>query len=247
MQLPDYELRDAYQKRIGVLEVTSVVASDILSFNASRRKLDFSSDQLRCTWFVVMQSADFSHAELNRLSKVPPPLLIQTEDAGIAPFGPEALVPGFTYNVGDEPTTSLYEAGVKMLNARPGASIKAGEVFLQPPAQGGAIGPTDVTRAAQIALGKEDNLKKLSTAGVGERAELFVWMDEGSASAALTTPRLFPNVASSWPTDGPTLPTPVTRVWAAVGPNDCDVLARGLWVADGGTWEVIASPPRLSL
>jgi hypothetical protein len=163
-----------------------------------------------------MQSADFSHAELNRLSKVPPPLLIQTEDAGI-------------------------------VNARPGASIKAGEVFLQPPAQGGAIGPTDVTRAAQIALGKEDNLKKLSTAGVGERAELFVWMDEGSASAALTTPRLFPNVASSWPTDGPTLPTPVTRVWAAVGPNDCDVLARGLWVADGGTWEVIASPPRLSL
>jgi hypothetical protein len=116
VQLPDYELRDAYQKRIGVLEVTSVVASDILSFNASRRKLDFSSDQLRCTWFVVMQSADFSHAELNRLSKVPPPLLIQTEDAGIAPFGPEALVPGFTYNVGDEPTTSLYEAGVKMLN-----------------------------------------------------------------------------------------------------------------------------------
>jgi len=56
VQLPDYELRDAYQKRIGVLEVTSVVASDILSFNASRRKLDFSSDQLRCTWFVVMTS-----------------------------------------------------------------------------------------------------------------------------------------------------------------------------------------------
>ena len=62
---------------------------------------------------------------------------------------------------------------------------------------------------------------------------------------ALVTPRIMPHIASGYPTDGPQLPDPVTRVWAATGPNDSDVLARGLWVADGGTWTVLDSPPRL--
>ena len=60
---------------------------------------------------------------------------------------------------------------------------------------------------------------------------------------ALVSPRIFPNQASVYPTDGPSLPAGVTRVWAATGPNDRDVLARGLWMAEGGTWHVINPPP----
>ena len=80
------------------------------------------------------------------------------------------------------------------------------------------------------------------------RRELFVWLDDGNGGMALVAPRLFPGQASVYPKDGPALPPQVTRVWAATGPDDRDVLARGLWVADGRVWQVINPPPaRLDL
>jgi hypothetical protein len=60
---------------------------------------------------------------------------------------------------------------------------------------------------------------------------------------ALVAPRLFPGQASVYPKDGPAIPPQLTRVWAATGPDDRDVLARGLWVADGRVWQVINPPP----
>lgn len=88
-------------------------------------------------------------------------------------------------------------------------------------------------------------LAKLRTAMVGETSELFVWLD-GSPAMALLTPRLTPGTESAYPTQGPVLPSGVTRVWAASGPNDQDVLARALWMAEGGNWKVLPSPPRLA-
>jgi hypothetical protein len=243
-QLSDFELRDGRGNRLGVLEVTSVVAGEVASFRNAERAHRIEDGRIRSTWFLVMKSPDIN---FKALSTVLPDLLIQAESNGFAPPDFIELIPGFNFNGGDEPQHSLAQAGVWLLCARPGASIIPGRVFVNPPSQGGAIGPDMVTSAVQVELNKQDNLLKLATAARGERAELLVWLDEGSASAALVSPRLFPDIASVFPTDGPVLPPPVTRVWAAVGPNDRDTPARGLWMAEGDLWQVIPSPPRLAM
>lgn len=115
---------------------------------------------------------------------------------------------------------------------------------MEPPAPGGAFGPTTVTDAVQPVLEREDNLTKLATGRNTARRELFVWLDEGStAPVALGTPRLrvegvLPDLGG-YPPYAPDLPDPVARLWAATGPNDRDVLARGLWVTEGGKWTVL--------
>lgn len=57
--------------------------------------------------------------------------------------------------------------------------------------------------ADRVRDGLRDNVTKLGTAEPGERAELFVWLDEGGAGMALVTPCLFPQYENSYPTAGP--------------------------------------------
>ncbi len=239
-QLPDFQLEDARGKRIGVLEVTSVVVGELLAFRSANVNYELADDQLRSAWFIVLRGTRANHRELQKNLA---PLLVEAERHNFVPSLPYELIPNFNFSVGDEPQTSLYDLGVWMLTALPGARAKAGSISVKPPAQGGAIGPTQVTEAVQIALEKPDNLAKLSTAGQEERRELFVWLDDGNGGMALVAPRLFPGQVSVYPKDGPALPPQLTRVWAATGPDDRDVLARGLWVADGGVWQVINPPP----
>ena len=242
-QLPDFELRNSKRERLGVLEVTSTVVGELAAFESAQARYRIAHDQLRFNWFLVTRTTS---ASMKILQETLPPLLVAAEGKGLVPTIPTVLEPGFNFADGEEPQTSLSKQGVWMLSAHPAVSGRPGVVYVKPPAQGGGIGPKLVSAAVQSELERPDNLAKLRTAAGGERAELFVWLDMGGAGMALVTPRLFPQYASSYPTDGPALPDGVTRVWAATGPNDRDVLARALWVADGVRWQVLVAPPRLA-
>lgn len=239
-QLPDFELRDARQHRIGVLEVTSTAAEDYRTFESARLKHKILDSKLRFSWFIVTKSASIS---VKQLAEALPALLVQAEGMGLTPKLPFVLTPGFNYLAGEEPHTSLANLGVWILSALPTPKSMAGRVNIKPPAQGGSFGPELVTEVIQRELELEDNLAKLRTAGVSERAELFVWLEFDQAGMALVTPRITPGLGL--PTEGPVLPEGITRVWAATEPNDADVLARALWMAEGEVWNVIPSPPRL--
>jgi hypothetical protein len=242
-RLPDFELRDSSGKRIGVLEVTTTIVGERAAFAAAQAKYTISDDRLRCNWFIVTRT---TATNLRELAKTLPELLIQAEVAGFCERGNVTLTPHFSFVEGSEPETSLAAVGIWMLAPLP-ARGGPGTAYVKPPAGPGPFGPTSVTKAVAVELNKDDNLKKLSTGGDTARRELFVWLDESSEGAmALVTPRILPHVASGYPTDGPQLPEPVTRVWAGTGPSDHDVLARGLWFADGGIWTVLESPPRVA-
>lgn len=193
-QLPDFEIRNSSNERIGVLEVTSTVAGEIAAFRSAQPKNRISCDQLHFRWFIVMRSAD---AKLKVLRKTLPPLLVQAEQQGFLPPSPMELVPGFNFLDGDEPQTSLSSEGVWMLCARAAQGSQRGTVHVEPPAQGGGIGLEMVTVSVEAELGKADNLAKLTTALDGERSELFVWLDEGTAGMALVTPRLLPSTRAA--------------------------------------------------
>ena len=236
-QLPDSELRDAYQHRLGILEITSTVVREIAAFRRDQAKHRIVSTLLRFHWFIVTRDSD---ASMKALEKELPPPLVQAEQKGFTPRLPVEVVSGFSFRDGEEPQTSLSRAGVRLVNVFR-VRLESGQGLRQ----AGGVGPEMVTAAVEAELGRADNIAKLSTAVNGERCELFVWLDDGTAGMALVTPRLFTQHAGSFPTDDPTLPDPVTRVWAATGPNDQDVLAWALWVADGGARRVVPPPRRL--
>ena len=242
-QLPDFVLKDSRRARIGVLEVTSTVVGELAAFRSAQAKYKISDPRLRFDWFLVSRDPS---TNLKALQKTLSTLLHQAEQKGFVPTVCDVLEPGFNFIQGEEPQTSLYQQGIFMLSVLPAVQGMPGHIYVKPPAQGGGIGPEMVTQAVQIELERDDNLAKLRMASRGERSELFVWLDEATAGMALVTPRLFPQQESAYPKKGPTLPVPVTRVWAATGPNDRDVLARALWVAEGGNWQVLTAPPRLT-
>ena len=241
-QLPDLELRDAFGRRIGIVEVTSVQPDLVLAFRRAARKYEIEDPSIRSTWFLVFRTADIN---VKALRTTLPPALRLAEEVGFTPASPEPLVPHFNYQEGQEPQTTLYELGVHMVAARPGASIKPGLVLLNPPAQGGAIGPDMVTDTANECLRDTGNIAKLATANRGELSEYFVWIDEGHASAALVVSQLHKDIPTTQPSDGPMVPHGVTGVWVATGPNDPNYLARALWRSDGGQWRVLDPIRRL--
>jgi hypothetical protein len=103
-----------------------------------------------------------------------------------------------------------------------------------------------VTEAVEEELNEPGNLRKLSMVEPGERSELFVWLDEGSASAALSSTTVTPEIASVFPSAAPNLPDPVTTVWAGYAPNAKGYLAWALWRTNAGeVWEVLTPPVRL--
>ena len=242
-QLPDFELRNSRHERIGVLEVTSTVDREFAAFDSARAKHRISDGRLRFDWLLVARTADVN---FKLLQKELPGLLFDAEQKGLVSQSPNELLPGHNFVVGAEPQTSLIKCGIRMWSALPAVNGMPGSARITPPARGGSLAPGMVTEAVEAELQRADNLTKLATAKDGERAELFVWLDVGRAAMALVTPQLFPMFDSSYPTNGPKLPPSVTQVWAATGPNDQDVLARALWVAEGGNWRVLPSPPRLA-
>jgi len=237
--LADFELRDHRQGRLGILEVTSTVVGELAAFQQARGKYPILDARLQCVWYLVMRSAGVN---LKALRPKLLPLILEAERKGTVS---QVLEVGVNFALGEEPETALSKLGVWMLTARPAPRGRGGSIRVKPPAQGGGIGLEMVTVAVEAELNRPDNLVKLAKVFLGERAELFVWLD-GPAGMALATPRLIPQHPSSYPTDGPRLPHPVTRVWAATGANDTDVLARALWVADGGEWRVVQPPLRLA-
>jgi len=201
------------------------LVGDIAAFQTAQAKYKISDERLGFDWFIVTRGAD---ASVKALRERLPALLVLAETKGFVPRLPTELLPGFNFLDGEEPHTSLDKEGVWILSALPASRGRSGMVFVKPPAQGGAIGLGMVTTAVEAELNRADNLAKLATVSPGERCELFVWLDEGTAGMALVTPRILPQFPSSYPTDGPVLPGPVTCVWAATGPSDRDVLARAL-------------------
>jgi len=244
-QLPDYEIQDRPGHRVGVLEVTSTILGDLAAFVSDRNKIGQIQDsRLVASWFLTTRSADIRFPPLR---KVLPDLIFALQESGyLPPPTPEVLIPDFTFALGDEPWTALYRAGIGMI-AGVLTSMTPGFIYVKPPAIGGAIGPSQVTEAVQAALELPDNLAKLATAAPGERSELFVWLADSHAANAMDASTVFvaKGIGSAFPTDGPTLPAQVTKVWAATGWNDGPVLARALWMAEAGIWQVLPPPPRL--
>lgn len=223
--------------------MTSTVIEEDAAFERAQAKYEISDNRLNFNWFLVTASSEIS---IKVLQKQLPELLFQAEQQNLVSPIPVVLMPNYNFLVGDQPQTSLVECGILMMSSLLASNGIKGKVYIKPPSRGGAIGPDMVTTAVESVLQYQDNLAKLATANEGERAELFVWLGNSRASMALTTPRLFPNLESSFPTRGPVLPPEVSRVWVATGPSDVDVLARALWKAEGGNWEVLVPPPRLA-
>lgn len=203
------------------------------TFSARRGRHPLSDRRLRMNWYLVMQN---DSVDFRTIGSALVKLLVEIESKGAPPFQLMTL-----QRAGSRPCSELYALGVMSLIGLPAAG-KEGTIQLRPPAIGGAIGPELVTEAVQAELNKEDNQRKLATAGANERSDLFVWLVDNEASMALTTP-LISGGTSGMPVDGPVLPDVVSGVWAARGIYDRGWHARAVWRSNGSTWEV-HPPPR---
>ena len=56
--LPEFELRDSGQRRIGVLEVTSTIVGERAAFAAAQARNRETDPRLRCDWLIVTVSGE---------------------------------------------------------------------------------------------------------------------------------------------------------------------------------------------
>jgi hypothetical protein len=105
-----------------------------------------------------------------------------------------------------------------------GADERAsGRVYILPPAQSGAIGPSSVVDSGLAEIPK--NLHKISLASDAERRHVFVWVFRDLLSSVFT---------QELPESTPELPEPVTDLWVAARPNGVNHVWR---FERGGVWK----------
>jgi len=135
---------------------------------------------------------------------------------------------------------SLADLGVRRVCAVHRPDGEPGSVLV---AQAGPAGPFSVStvpKAAECELWKPDNIAKLS--GSTGRAELFVWMDAGTAQAALCTLILPEFAREQSGLRPPSLPAGVTGVWVATGSAGWPQPVAALLRSDGRAWSVMELP-----
>jgi len=240
---PDFEILDDRRKRVGVLEVTSTVDPDIAAFARAASDSAEADSRLRLRWFI---SPINSQVSVKTLRKKIPPILEAAESTNAVMLVPTNNLNVFT--IYDRAILEeLAQYGAEMPLAIPTHPGEVGALHVKLPTTGGGIGPDMVNQVVSEVLADNGNLKKLQEAPEIARHELFLWLGEGTLpSMALCTPRHFPNEASSYPTTCPKLPSPITQVWVATGPNDLEYIARALWILEHDHWRVVAQADLLA-
>jgi hypothetical protein len=240
-QLADFSLWQS-DVCVGLLEVTAPRDEGRQSFMNAAAKSSISIENSRSYWFLCARSVDVRVQDLERAL---PPLLRALEE--LEPGGMLARQVHDPLNqrwvqgvLPESLNRALYGAGLDSVSFRPTEDGEwQGTVHLQPPAVGGAVGPDLVTVAVQRELERGDNKAKLGKAPLGGRSELFVWVLDGMAALAMTTPLAHPNFAGGYLGRGPQLPSEITRVWAAALPQDVPPFAGVVWQASGADWEMV--------
>lgn len=236
-QLADFEILDASQKRIGVLEVTTTTRSDRARFQAQVRREDWQLPGLMWSWSIHT----VNDVNVRQLPGQLGPVLQAIEQAG----PPQDWIPEHPGMIGTEPDAlppSLASLGVTQACAwHHHAAPDESWVSVQRSEPGGSFS-TDraLTAEVQAELNKQDNQAKLT--GQPGRAELFVWLDVGAGAAAATTLSEPPWSLNLSTVDLPTLPSGITAVWAATGLADWPCPATSLLWSDGSQWVVHGRP-----
>jgi hypothetical protein len=230
VQLADFEMLDASQKRIGLLEVTTTTRPDRASYQAQVRKLNWRYPDLIWSWSIHTR-ADI---DVRLLHKQLGPVLRDMELTG----PPEDWVP-------ERPRMLTTEMGVLPLKLQALGVVEActlrhhdGQdeswVYVQMKEPGGSFSAKrNLTTEVQVELNKEDNQIKLADTG---RAELFVWLDMGLGASSAMTLSEPPWNLNLDATDRPTLPEGMTAVWVATGLAEWPRPARTLFCYDGERW-----------
>jgi hypothetical protein len=234
-QLPDFDMLDDQGEVVGALEVTTTTVAERAQFAARVRSLSWEFGELQWVWLVHV-TGEVPPREIHKQIS---PLLRSLEQAGQTGEWIPRL-PGLAETDPGALSRPLADLGVRGACAfhRPGSG--PGSVLI---AQAGPSGPfsvSTVAKAAECELWKPDNISKLS--GRSGRTELFVWLDVGTAQAALCT-LVLPEFAQELSNlRSPSLPGGVTAVWVAAGSADWSQPVAALLRSDGREWSVMDLP-----
>jgi len=230
-QLADFEMLDASQNRIGLLEVTSTTRQNRARFQAQVRGQNWRFPNLLWSWSIHTR-ADI---DVRLLHKRLGPVLREMELAG----PPEDWVP-------ERPGMAGTEKGALPPNLRALGVVEAcalrhhdgpdeSLVSVQIKEPGGFFSAKrNMTAEVQVEMNKKDNQVKL--AGDTGRAELFVWLDIGPGALSAMTLSEAPWNLNLDATDRPTMSEGMTAVWVATGLAEWPRLTRTLFCFDGDRW-----------
>ena len=234
VQLADFELLDDLGQRAGLLEVTAAMAEERAAFQGAVRSKTWSFRELQRCWVVWIRPdmrVNDLHAEL-------PGELAKLEAAGLV----DDLL--------DEPRMRLPESAraLGVTGVATWHRVETDEealVVVHRQQVAGFYSIAAVTPAVQGALDRLDNQEKLSFAAPGI-GELFVWLDDGFAPAALQLGEVAAFADQVHTVPPPVLPHGITGVWAATRSSSRTRPASALWYSRGTRWRRIA-PPTVAL
>jgi hypothetical protein len=235
-QLPDFDMRDDQGKVVGVLEVTTTTVADRAQFAARARNLSWEFDELQWVWLVHVTGA----VPPREIHEQIAPLFWNLEQAGqTGEWIPK--LPGLAKTDPGALPRPLADLGVRRACAvHRGGSSEPGSVLIAQAGPAGAFSVSTVVKAAECELRKPDNIAKLS--GRSGRTELFVWLDAGTAQAALCT-LVLPEFAGELSNLRlPSLPGGVTAVWVAAGSADWSQPVAALLRSYGRAWSAMELP-----
>jgi len=234
-QLPDWDMLDDQGKSVGVLEVTTTTVAERAQFAARASSLSWEFGELEWVWLVHVTGQvppREIHAQIS-------PALRSLERAGqTGEWIPR--VPGLAETDPGALPRPLADLGVRRVCAVHRRGGGPGSVLVARAGPAGPFSVSTVPKAAECELWKPDNIAKLS--GSTGRAELFVWLDAGTAQAALFTlilPEFARELSSLRP---PSLPAGVTNVWVAAGSAGWPQPVAALLRSDGRAWSVTELP-----
>jgi hypothetical protein len=224
-QLADFDMLDDQGEVVGVLEVTTTTVAERAQFAARVRSLSWEFDELRWIWLVHV-TGDVPPREIHR--QISPPLRSLEQAGQTGEWIPKS------------PGLAETDLGVRRACAVHRVASGPGSVLIGQAGPAGSFSVATVVKTAECELWKPDNITKLS--GRSGRTELFVWLDAGTAQAALCT-LVLPEFAQELSNlRSPSLPGGVTAVWVAAGSADWSQPVAALLRSDGRAWSFMGPP-----
>jgi hypothetical protein len=234
-QLPDFDMRNDQGEAVGVLEVTTTTVAGRVQFAARARNLSWEFDELQWVWLVHV-TGEVPPREIHKQIS---PLLCSLEQAGqTGDWIPK--LPGLSETDPGSLSRPLADLGVRGACAVHRVDSGPGRVLIAQTGPAGPFSVSAVVKAAECELRKPDNIAKLS--GKSGRTELFVWLDAGTAQAALCTLVLSEFAQELSNLRLPSSPGGVTAVWVAAGSAEWSQPVVALLRSDGRAWSAMELP-----
>jgi hypothetical protein len=237
----DYTLHDFTGLCVGLLEVTSVTDPEMnRTLGSLEKQLPRRLQGSTFYWSITLDGTRVKVAVLRRrltallaqLERFVFADVLDHETFHVEDLGAQVDTDG---GMGSALNKELYELGVQSVTVHRNVEAE----FLGYIARGTTMGlhsiaANAVTTAVNHELAKADNRRKLGEAGVGQRAELFVWLDSPQLRIAAFHALAEDALEAEKLVGRPTLPDGVTSVW--VSPTPISAGTGQYWTSDGGPW-----------